>query len=313
MLIPILMLIAAILILYYGAEFSLEGSEKIGQKLGLSPLVIGMLLIGFGTSLPEFFVGHIAGAQDNVGIAVGSLVGSNIANMFLILGICGLFTRMELKNKTIRDQLVVHFILGLALWFVLTRDSLNVLTAMPLIAVCGAYLFLLYKDFKNEDESKLVTPMEDFKPALIIFKLFAGFGMLYLGGELLVKSGIELCQLLGVKEYIVSAIFIAFGTSFPELVTALLASIKKKETDLIIGNIVGSNLFNCAFILGSLGIYDFRFEDSFYIEIGALIFGATLLLLLSFFKRAFYRLSGFVFFLTYILVVYSWTKEGGLS
>jgi cation:H+ antiporter len=306
MLIPILMLIGAIIVLYFGAEFSLDASEKVGKKLGLSPLLIGMLLVGFGTSLPEFFVGHIAGVQGKAGIAVGSLIGSNIANMFLILGLSGFLVSMNVGNKSLRTQLGIHFALGLVLLFVLTRDHLDKLTAAPLLIVCGVYLYTLLGEFKsggtNEDSQ------EAFNPGPVLLKMIVGFSMLYLGGEMLVKSGSDLCISLGISEYIVSAIFIAFGTSFPELVTSFLAAYRKKDTDLIVGNIIGSNMFNCAFILGSLGVYNFTLTEDFKYEISFLIFGGALLLGLSLAKKSFNKLSGSIFVGIYLVMVGHWLK-----
>lgn len=301
------LIIISIVILYFGAEFSLESSEVIGKKIGLSPLMIGMLLVGFGTSLPEFFVGHIAGVQGAAGIAVGSLVGSNIANMFLILGISGLLVNMNVSDKGIRKQLIVHFLLGLVLVYVLKQEFLNVITASPLIVICGLYLFLLLDDFKKSGQEMQKDEVE-FKPSVVLVKLFGGFGMLYLGGELLVKGGTDLCLAIGISEYIVSAIFIAFGTSFPELVTSLMAAKKKKESDLIVGNIIGSNLFNCAFILGSLGIYEIKISGNYFYEMLAVSFGAGFLLFLSLIKKPFNKLGGIIFLSGYIGMIWVWIK-----
>tara|TARA_Y100000768_G_scaffold388980_1_gene389614 strand:- start:15120 stop:16121 length:1002 start_codon:yes stop_codon:yes gene_type:complete len=305
-LIPVLILILSIVILYFGAEFSLEGSEKVGLKLGMSPLAIGMLLVGFGTSLPEFFVGHIAAARGEIGIALGSLIGSNIANMLLILGICGLFTKIPSGGKPMRNQFIVHFALGFTLWFVLSQSKLDILSASPLIGICFVYLFMLYRDFRNEPPIEANQDIGNI-PKLVI-KMMAGFGMLYLGGELLVKSGTDLGLMMGIDSYIISAIFIAFGTSFPELVTSLIACFKKKDTELILGNIVGSNLFNCAFILGSLGIYEYPLEGGFHYELVALIGGAGFLVLVSLLGRSFYRASAIFFLGGYAFMVGHWVK-----
>ncbi len=306
MLVPSLLLMISVVILYYGAEFSLESSEKIGKKIGLSPLMIGMLLIGFGTSLPELFVGHIAGSQGKTSMAVGSLIGSNIANMFLILGVSGFMVKMNLTHKDIRHQLLLHLLLGFTLFFVLTRERLDLLTSTPLIFLCGIYLYFLFKDFKNEDnkdknaEGKM-SPLE-------FIKLIGGFGALFLGGELLVKSASDLGFALGISDYIISAILIAFGTSFPELVTSLLAAYKKKDTDMIVGNIIGSNLFNCAFILGSLGVYDFPLNDASRVELISLILGAGVLVMLSFAEKKFYRKSATLFVISYACIIAFWLK-----
>ena len=301
----IFLLILAVVILYFGAEFSLDASEKVGKRLGLSPLMIGMLLVGFGTSLPEFFVGHIAGVQGKAGIAVGSLVGSNIANLLLILGVSGLFVNLNVSDLSLRKQLIIHLILGVLLFFVLRQNELNILTASPLIILCGIYLYVLFLELKNnkDPESK---DESDFKPHIILVKLVGGFGMLYLGGELLVRSGSDLCLYLGMTEYVVSAIFIAFGTSFPELVTSILAAVKKKDSELIIGNIVGSNLFNCAFILGSLGIYNFSLDGNYNFELINLGIGSFVLLFLSYTKLSFGKITSIFFFIGYGVVVSYW-------
>jgi cation:H+ antiporter len=300
------MLISSVFVLFLGAEFSLDASEKLGKKLGLSPLVIGMLLIGFGTSLPEFFVAHIAGAQGKSDIAVGSLIGSNIANMFLVLGISGLIAKISLSNFAVRKQTVVHIILVLVLAFCLAQPVLTVVAASPLIILCGIYLYILYKEMKSSPvESK---SEEEFSPGKVFLKLIAGFGFLYLGGELLVKSGTEICAEIGISEYVISAIFIAFGTSFPELVTSVLAALKKKDSDLIVGNIIGSNLFNCAFILGSLGIYDFSFSKDFSFELIALFLGSLVLVFLSYRKIILFRKVSLLFVSSYFVIVAHWLK-----
>jgi len=316
MLIPSLFIIGAIALLYFGAELSLDASEKLGRKMGMSPLAIGMLLIGFGTSLPEFFVGHIAGLQGKSGMAIGSLVGSNIANMFLILGISGLFATLSIRGKHLRDHLFIHLILGILLVFILQMASLTMVGGSILLALCAVYLFIIFKDMSKEkkqlaqlglaSENKIAVP--EFNIPVAIVKMLIGFFMLYLGGEFLVRGGTDLCLVFGVSEYIISAIFIAFGTSFPELVTALVAAFKKKDTDIIVGNIVGSNLFNCAFILGTLGIYNFSIDQTFYLELAALLFGALFLVVFNLLHKDFSKKSGIVFIAGYIIMVCHWTS-----
>lgn len=307
-------IIFAIILLYFGADFTLESAQIVGKKLGLSALTIGMILVGFGTSLPEFFVGHIAGIRGQSGIALGSLVGSNIANMFLILGCCGIVAKLGVSGKSIREHLWVHLLLGLCLVFVLNQNELNLITASPLVLVLFIYLFFIFKDMKRENEKiESRTLVEDpaiaqdeKKISFIFLKMLIGFGMLYAGGELLVKGGVDFGKAIGISEYIISAIFIAFGTSFPELVTGLLAAFKKKDTDIIIGNIVGSNLFNCAFILGSLGIYSFKIEQSFQAELFVLLIGSSFLLLLNYTNKNFYIKSSLIFLFLYLGSVLHW-------
>lgn len=314
MLVSFLYIIAAIVVLYFGAEITLESAEKVGKRLGLSPLTIGMLLVGFGTSLPEFFVGHIAGIRGQSGIAMGSLIGSNIANTFLILGVCGIFARLKVTGKSLREHLFVHFFLAVTLTFVLTQSSLNLISATPLLGLLIVYLFFIYKDMQRmkqkRESAELVSdpgaPKAKGDTAILVLKMNIGFGLLYVGGELLVKGGTDFGVAIGISQYIISAIFIAFGTSFPELVTALMAAYKKKDTDIVIGNIVGSNLFNCAFIMGSLGIYEFPIVQSFKMELIALFIGSTALIVLNFMKRDLYRFTGVIFLALYGASVAHW-------
>jgi cation:H+ antiporter len=305
----VLLLIISFVMLYYGAELSLDSSEVIGKKLGLSPLLVGMLLIGFGTSLPEGFVGHIAAYEGFGSVALGSLVGSNIANMFLILGVSSLFTNLLILEKGLKEQLVIHLLLGGALWFVLKSERLTLITALPLLLIIGVYMFFIYREVVNNPPEVEEDKEEEKKNTGVIFlKMLFGFGLLFVGGELLVDNAIKVCQVLGIEEYVISAILVAFGTSFPELITSLMAAVKGKDTNLIIGNIVGSNLFNCALILGSLGIYDFAITKDLTLELIILSIGAGYLVFLNLFKINFNKVSGFLFLASYLAIVLHWLK-----
>jgi cation:H+ antiporter len=312
MAIPFLILVFSIVLLYFGAEFTLNAAEKIGNKLGLSPFIIGMVLIGFGTSLPEMFVGHIAGMQGRGGVAVGSLLGSNIANMFLVLGLAGIITKMSLDVKGITKHLLIHVILGIVLIFVLKQPKLDFIAGAPLLFLCAVYLVILYRDMVNDKKSAVdqetEEEVEDFNTPKVTGQLLIGFVLLFAGGELLVKSGTQLTSAFGVSEYIVSVILLAFGTSFPELVTAVMAAYRKKDTNLIIGNIVGSNLFNCALILGSLGVYKLPLSGSYKFELFGLIGGAVALLILNLFKAKFAKIMGFLFLTSYTVIVLHWVE-----
>lgn len=305
MIISSLLLILSIIVLYFGAELSLDASEKLGKKLGLSPLVIGMLLIGFGTSLPELFVAHIAGVQGKSDIAVGSLIGSNIANMFLVLGVSGFITKISLSDFSVRKQTIIHLVMALVLCFCLAQDSLSIYTASPLLVLCAVYLYVLYLEMRSTSSGESDED-SSFHGGKVFIKMITGFSFLYIGGELLVKSGTDICEAMGISEYVISAIFIAFGTSFPELVTSVLAAVKKKDTNLIVGNIIGSNLFNCAFILGSLGIYDFAISKSFSYELISLVMGSVVLVYLSYSNKKMYRKTASFFMMGYFVVITHW-------
>jgi len=301
MILQVTLFIIAILALYFGAEFALDGAEKIGKFFKLSPLVIGLLIIGFGTSLPEFFVSQMASYRGVPTVAIGNILGSNIANMFLVLGISALFCNLSLKGKEISTQLIFHLVLSLGLIGILYYSSLNILTTVVLGVFFGAYLFIILKSAKHEtnDEIEVVN-------LATALKLLAGFGLLFGGGELLVSSITKLGLIFGIDEYIISAIFVAFGTSFPELITAILACVKKKDTDLIVGNIIGSNVFNIAFVMGSLGVYKINGIGAFINDGLTILFGAIIIWILSLTIKSINKLGGMVFLGIYILSIVRW-------
>lgn len=300
----IILLLIAIVALYYGAEFTLESAEKIGLHFGLSPLVIGLLIIGFGTSLPEFFVSQLACLRGNSPIAIGNIVGSNIANLFLIMGLTGIFVNLRMSGKEIKDQLILHLILTGLLCFALYGNSYSPVKALALGIFFFTYLYLTFKKMKNT----LAPQDDDYEaPKFLDFVLIIiGFGLLYSGGELLVFSGGNLARELGVSSFVISVVLVAFGTSFPELVTSLLACKKNKEKDLIVGNLIGSNIFNVAFVLASLAPYKIVYTDRFYLEMISLVFAALFLLMLSYRKMNFGRAAGIIFTALYAINVYFW-------
>ncbi len=312
MYIQILILVLAIVALYFGAEFALEAAEKIGLFFGMSPLVIGLILIGFGTSLPEFFVSQLACLNGEPEIAMGNIVGSNIANLFLIMGISGLLTPLYIMSQDIRRQVFIHLLLSAFLGVIILYVGINPLTTVLLGLFFGIYLWDTFRQMRkqrqlrslHEEDQETVEKLEVF----VFGKLVVGFVLLYFGGEYLVKSGTEIGKISGVPAYVISAIFVAFGTSFPELVTALIAAFKKKNTDLITGNIIGSNIFNVAFVMGSIGIYEVPIRQSYNVELGALMFASLFLVMLVMVKRNFNKFGGIVFIASYAAVIYHWVR-----
>jgi cation:H+ antiporter len=305
MLTQALLLLLSMVGLYLGAEFTLDGAEKIGRFFKLPSLIIGLLIVGFGTSLPELFVSHISCINEHPNIALGNIVGSNIANLFLIMGTAGVLVPLHLANKSIKGQLWWHLALTLLLIGVITRDGFYYLWAIPLVIFFLSYLFYTFKIMErsdNEDDNQESEKLSFWSVA----KLLSGFVLLYGAGDLLVSSGSKLAIHWGVSDYVISAILVALGTSFPELITALMACYKKKDLDLITGNVLGSNVFNVAFVMGSLGAYEFPFESNFYNEMGALLFASFALLALAYWGRKFHRAAGVLFLGIYLGMVYLW-------
>lgn len=308
----VLLLIGSIVALYFGAELALEAAEKIGKFFGLSPLVIGLVLIGFGTSLPEFFVSHLAAYNGVPTMAIGNVVGSNVANLFLILGLSGLFVNLYILRPEIFIQFISHIVITLILGIVLWWRKIDWIMSILLLSFFVYFLGITFHEMKKQRQTKHIHDDEDEREVVelgigVIVKLLVGFVLLYLGGEYLVSSGTAIAKELGISEFVISAIFVAFGTSFPEFVTALVASIKKKNTDLIVGNIIGSNIFNIAFIMGTLGFQGVVIKDNYWVEWGVLMGAAVFMVGLYLLKKNFGKVGGAIFLSTYTGMILYWT------
>jgi len=309
MLLQVLILSISIVILYFGAEFALNSAERIGKAFNFSPLVVGLVIVGFGTSLPEFFVSHLASVRGEYGLALGNIMGSNVANLFLILGVGGLMTPLLMARRDILLQLVWHFVLMIILGGFLMTDALNLVSFFVFEAFFLSYLAWTYVQMRKDQRLNPVENVEAEQEkinVMVILRLLLGFLLLYGGGELLVSSGKELGLLLGVPAFVISAVFVAFGTSFPELVTAVVACIKKKDTDLITGNILGSNVFNVALILGSLSLYKLPLEEAYQWEVIALMGGTLVMVALGVTKLRLHRLFGALFLGVYGAMIFYW-------
>lgn len=315
MLVQVLLLILSIVALYYGAEFVLEAAERVGKFFGMPPLIIGLLLIGFGTSLPEFFVSQLASFRGVPGIAMGNIIGSNVANIFLILGISSLWAPLIIKGKQIQRHFILHLILTLLLIGNIYYGRIDWFSLSFYAVFFVSFLSITFREMRHSDidekvEHEVAKAASELEVIHLSFglvgKLFLGFFLLFIGGEFLVRSGSSLASMLGVSDYVISAIFIAFGTSFPELVTAILACRKKMDTDLITGNIIGSNIFNVAFVLGSLGVYDIKLTSEYKTEMSFLFAASIGFIFLALMGRNISRYLGVILLSCYGYLVYFW-------
>ena len=300
MLLQVFYFILSIVGLYFGAELSLESSERVGKAWRLSPLLIGMFIVGFGTSLPEFFVSQLACYRGVHSMAIGNIIGSNIANVFLILGVSSIFYSLGLEGKEINKQFYFHLILALLMGGVFFFGKISIIVTILMSLFMAIYFYLNLGGDVDDNQEKTEVDKLDY------LKIIIGFAMLYGSGELLVYSGSFIGRQWGVSEFAISAIFVAFGTSFPELVTALVASFKKKDTEIIIGNVIGSNIFNGAFVLGSIGFYDFKLESNYFKELLTLLIISLVFLSFNKLKIRISKKVSILFLCTYGAFVYLW-------
>lgn len=248
----ILLIPISLLLLYLGGESTLKGVLSIAKKFQLSNILVSAVIIGFGTSLAELTVSIEAVLVGSPDLALGNIVGSNTANILLVTSLAALITPIAIKHLKInRDLFVMGLAAALLLLFKYT-DWLNLYTGMIFLLILISYVvFSYYEDQKNSKKNKNETEVKS-KVSLFKSILYSVFGIsiLIFGGWLLVTSSIKIAQNYGISEAVIGLTILAVGTAIPELTTTIIASIKK-HNDLVIGNILGSNIFN---ILGILGI-----------------------------------------------------------
>ena len=239
----------SLLLLYLGGEGALKGVLVIARKFKLSNILVSAVIIGFGTSLAELTVSVEAVLIGSPDIALGNIIGSNIANILLVTAIAALITPIMLKNLKINRDIFVMIVASLLLLFFKFIDWLNFYSGVIFLLILFSYIsYSYFQDQKGNGENQ--EDLENLSLIKAIIYSVIGLATLILGGWLLVNSSIKIAQSYGISEAVIGLTIVAVGTAIPELTTTIIASIKK-HNDLVIGNILGSNIFN---ILGILGV-----------------------------------------------------------
>lgn len=241
--------------LYYGAEFLVKGSVGIARKAGISPLVIGLTLVAFATSAPELVVSIKASLSGNADISLGNVVGSNICNIALILGLCACITPLTVQKQLLKlDTPVMLASSVLLAVFYFCSQGLTRWQGVILFICFLAYTFWnIYASGKETCREEKKENTQEEKPLKLFFALFlvvCGLFLLVAGADIFLRSAIYFAKLFKLSDAVIGLTIVAVGTSLPELATSIVAACKK-ESDIAIGNVVGSNIFN---ILGILGI-----------------------------------------------------------
>jgi cation:H+ antiporter len=239
----------SLFLLYIGGEGVLKGVLVIARKFKLSNILVSAVIIGFGTSLAELTVSVEAVLIGSPDIALGNIIGSNIANILLVTAIAALITPIMLKNLKINRDIFVMIVASLLLLFFKFIDWLNFYSGVIFLLILFSYIsYSYFQDQKGNGEKE--ENLENLSLIKAIIYSVIGLAILILGGWLLVNSSIKIAQSYGISEAVIGLTIVAVGTAIPELTTTIIASIKK-HNDLVIGNILGSNIFN---ILGILGV-----------------------------------------------------------
>ena len=255
MIIALLILLGFVL-LYYGAEFLVKGASSLAASLGVPPLVIGLTVVAFGTSMPELLVSVSAGVSGKGDIAIGNVVGSNIFNIALILGLAAIFNPLKVKMQLIKFDVPVMIVASLGLLWIL-RDKVidraeGILLFVLFLGYIGYTVYMALRTKQTSGEYEEEFSAEKSIKGFIVqgAMIVGGLGLLVGGSKALVMGAVDLAKLFGVSEAVIGLTIVAAGTSLPELATSVIAACKK-EADISIGNIVGSNIFNILCILGA--------------------------------------------------------------
>lgn len=300
MLTQLALIALGVLILYLGGEVLVRSVTELAQAFRISPFVVAFTVVAFGTSAPELAASVAFAIENQPQMALGNIVGSNITNIGLILGIAALVSPLELDRGLLRREM--PFLIGTAIVMVgfgLT-GRLVWLQAILLLAALGLFLWVLFRT-DSLDTGEIPALKEASKLRGTLGALL-GLGLLAVGAEVLVGAAEALARALGVSEYVIALLLIAFGTSVPELASCLVAA-SRKQSSIILGNIIGSNVFNTLLILPvTMLIRSIPVETSYLVDL-LITLGFSLILGILFIGRRLGRVGGALLFLSYLTFV----------
>ena len=299
-------LIAGLVLLTAGGEFLVSGAGKLAKRLGMSSLLIGLTVVAFGTSMPELFVGLLALFQGHPDILTGNVIGSNIANVGLILGICALITPLPVRFKSVSLELYIVLAATLIVFFVAWHGSFPRFLGFVFMAALIFYTVQRFRQAANNKASSNDKPQGDNANGLtsmapIILLTIIGLGLLPLGSNFFIKGAIDIARHFGVSELVIGLTLAAVGTSLPELASCL-AAIRQQQTKILVGNIIGSNLFNLLMVLGFCGLLiPFPMSSSLLSRDIPIMFSLSAVLLpILAVQQGLNRVHGFILLVSYI-------------
>lgn len=306
--IDLLLLLVGLAVVIGGANFLVDGAASLAKRWGVSQLVIGLTIVAFGTSAPELTVNIFSALTGVPNLAIGNILGSNIANILLILGVTAIIYPLSIQSSTKWKEIPFSFLAALVLGFMandifLDQAKENVVTRIDGLVLLSFFaIFMVYtiemaRNTRNQDEEEIVQR----KLWICFLWIIGGLLGLFFGGELLVNSAVSLAQKIGISEKVIGLTIVAVGTSLPELATSVVAAYKK-NADIAVGNVVGSNIFNIFFILGITAVIKpLPFDATANLDIGLTILTSFLLFITSIIFKINYitRIEGVFFLLFY--------------
>lgn len=311
MLYSLSLVLIGLVLLTLGAEGLVRSGSSIALRLGVTPLVVGLTIVAFGTGSPELVVSVQAAFYGNSAIALGSVVGSNISNTALILGVAALVHPIKARSQVVRREVPLMIVITGLLWLLIADGELGQTDGILLFAGSFVYTFLVYflarrtkaKDVHEEFAEAVEKPTSS--TWIDIMLLIGGLALLVVGASLLVNGAVTIAKLWGISEVVVGLTVIAIGTSLPEMATSVMASFKK-ESDLALGNAIGSNIINILCVLGATAIVKpISAAEIRTVDMGMMVGIAILLWILLGLRFTIDRLEGGILLLCYAVYIYT--------
>ena len=304
MIIQILILIGGLLLILLGANYLVEGSSSVARKFGISEFVIGLTIVGIGTSTPEMVVSFLSSFQGKAEMAIGNVVGSNIFNILMILGVTALVAPLAITKSNLKKDIPINIgvtilliILGMNFTiFGFGKDQLSRVDGIILLALFAWYL---WSSFKGDVADETKEDTAERRTSISILMIIGGLAGLIIGGRLFVNSATELAKMFGVSDKFIAITVMAAGTSMPELATCVVAAAKGRG-QLALGNVLGSNISNILLILGGAAvIHPLSFSGMTVVDLGTILIAGIFIMLSAYMfrKKTLDRVEGTIFLL----------------
>lgn len=291
--------IVGILLLYYGADYLVKGAANIARILGIKPIVVGLTVVAFGTSMPEFLVGLQAAIIGENDIAVGNIIGSNVANIALILGVSAVISPLVINFKSIKKELI-FLLIGSLIFCGVIYNGTNLIIGLIFILIMVVFIVYLILHPGEAPIKEELPESDNSIPKNILFAILGGVGLVF-GSRILIDSAVFFARIFKVPEIVIGMTIVAIGTSLPELAASVVASVKK-ESDISIGNIIGSNIFNMFFVIGGVSlIKNINVNKLIYsFEVPIMLLLTALLFPMIAKSNGLKRINGIIFLIIYV-------------
>lgn len=308
MLMPLLLIVLGFVLLMGGAEYTVRGAVAIANRLHIPSLIVGLTIVALGTSVPECVVSIKSALSGNAGISVGNVIGSNIANVLLVLGASALIYPISCDGKAFYRDFSFLFVVTLVFSFFVINGRFINWNGWVLLGFLILFLIYNYIGAQSDEnfEKEIPSQLVDCGWLIILFALSAGLAAIAYGADFLVKGAVDIARILGISEEIIGVTIIAVGTSMPELATSCVAAFRH-QNGIALGNVVGSNIWNIVFVMGATSaITDVKVADQFILfDVWVMMFASFMLLPIMMFKNKITRAEGMFMLLCFGAYIYA--------